>query len=407
MGQMLMRDISSVVNKENRKIVLGVGLNAIGGGMTLSLLMVYLHQMRGFSIGFAGFVMALGACVSLLVGGPIGYLTDHVGPRKVMIVGICAAAISCYSWSNVESKTGAIAVMIAFSISNPAVWTPQTTLLSRLTAPEDRQKVFGINFMLLNLGLGIGGLISSLIISSNSLHSFQVMYWCDGATYLFYLALVLSIRSEKAGKYIPEAHEPQGGSYRELFADRRLVLLAISGLTLMTFAYGPLQSGEAVFATEIVGLSPKWLGIIYGANTFVIVAFQPWMLRKIDGRNKYNVIMVASLIWFGSWIVMSTAPWLPLFMGGVAMSSAALIFAFAEMIWSPTNPALINEIAPEHIRGRANALLGIQWGVSGAIGPAISALLLSGSSGTLWVYSMAFGTLLPLPLFYYLKKKAS
>ena len=44
---MLYKDFASILNPKSRKIVVGIALNAIGGGMTLSLLLVYLHDKTG------------------------------------------------------------------------------------------------------------------------------------------------------------------------------------------------------------------------------------------------------------------------------------------------------------------------------------------------------------------------
>ncbi len=60
----------------------------------------------------------------------------------------------------------------------------------------------------------------------------------------------------------------------------------------------------------------------------------------------------------------------------VAMST----FALGETLWSPVAPALLNELAPEHLRGRYNSFQSLLWGVSGAIGPMITGLFFLSTS---------------------------
>lgn len=55
------KEFTSILNPHSSRIILGISLNAIGGGMTLSLLMVYLHDIRGFTTTFGGLLMAWGA----------------------------------------------------------------------------------------------------------------------------------------------------------------------------------------------------------------------------------------------------------------------------------------------------------------------------------------------------------
>ena len=258
--------------------------------------------------------------------------------------------------------------------------------------------------MLLNLGLGIGGLLSSLIIREHSVLSFQIMYWVDGLTYLLFLFIVLGLQTPHAGKYIAKAHEPKSGSYRELFSRKDLTVLTFAGVILLTFGYGPLQSGIPVYATQFLGLSPKWLGVIFGVNTISIVIFQPLVLKALERYSKYTALISVGVIWAISWLAVGISPYLPIFVSGVALCVSQFIFAFGEMVHAPTSPALLQELPPEHIRGRASALISLQWGFSGIVGPAMAGVLIGAHLEQLWVVLMAAGVLIPIPFFHFVKK---
>ena len=394
---MLLRDFTT--NRDNRRLIYAFGLNAIGNGMTMSLLLVYLHDLRGFTYTFGGFVLALGSAVSLLIGGPTGSLIDKVGPKKVTIASILFLALGALSWAFVTTKPQAVVAMILMCVAGPALWGGNNVMLTRLTPPEERQRIFGLNFMALNLGIGLGGLIASAIIQKNNLLSFQVMYVLDAITYLGYVALLLTITNPKIDQYIPENEEEKEGSYRELFRNREIVSFVIAGLILMVFGYGPLQAGIPVFTTEYLGLSPKWLGVIYGANTISIVILQPWILRILENKSKYRALLTVGVIWSASWAVVATSPLVGMIAAGVILALSQIVFALGEMIWSPTAPALLNEITPEHMRGRANALNGLQWGIAGVLGPAMAGFMLGHGWAMQWVALMGIGALLPIPLF--------
>jgi MFS family permease len=261
--------------------------------------------------------------------------------------------------------------------------------------------------MLLNLGLGLGGLLSSLIIQGGDLRSFQIMYWIDASTFLLYLMIVLSLHGENVNKYIPKEHEPKNGTYRDLFEIKPLMYLGIAGIILFTFGYGTIQAGIPVFATQFLGLSPKWLGIIFGVNTISIVIFQPLVMRIIEKYSKYVALIAVGLVWALSWLFVGVAPYLPLFASGIALELSQLVFAVGEMIQAPTIPTLANELAPEHIRGRANAWMSLQWSVSGVLGPAITVLMLGADLATAWVVVMFIGCFLSIPLFLAMKRAAT
>ena len=375
--------------------------------MTLSLLLVYLHDMRGFTNTFGGLLLAYGSLVSIIASSPMGALVDRIGPKKVIIGGLLLNSAAAFSLSQVETHFQAVIVMTGLNIAGQAIWPSQSVILTRLTPERDRSKIFGFNFMLLNLGLGVGGLLSSLIIQRGDLLSFQIMYWVDAGTFLLYLLIVLTLHGENVNKYIPKENEPKTGSYRDLFEIKPLMFLGIAGIILFTFGYGTIQAGIPVFATQFLGLSPKWLGIIFGVNTLSIVIFQPLVMRVIDKYSKYAALIAVGLVWALSWVFVGITPYLPLFASGIALSLSQFIFAVGEMIQAPTIPTLANELAPEHIRGRANSWMSLQWSVSGVLGPAITGLMLGADLATAWIITMFFGCFLSIPLFLAMKRAAA
>jgi len=398
------KEFTALLNPHSRRIVAGIALSAIGRGMTLSLLMVYLHDMRGFTISFGGLLMGWGALFGIICTAPLGALVDRIGPKKVMLAGLLITGFSALAFAFVTTHTHAFIAMTLFAFGGQCVWPSQTVILTRVTPVKDRTKIFGFNFMLMNLGLGVGGFLSSIIIREDSIFSYQIMYFIDSLTYLVFIFFLWGLDTPHAGKYVAKEHEPTKGSYRELFAIKELSILTIAGIILLTFGYGPLQSGLPVYATQYLDLAPNWLGIIFGVNTFAIVAFQPLVLKVIANYSKYSALIAVAVIWALSWLVVGVSPYLSMLMAGIALCISQLIFAFGEMVHAPTSPALTQELAPEHIRGRASALTSLQWGISGIAGPAVAGVMIGADLEQLWVLTMALGVLAPIPLFAYLKR---
>ena len=69
----------------------------------------------------------------------------------------------------------------------PSAGVPQSALLGRLTTPDERTRVFGIQFMILNLGIGIGGIVAATIVDVAQPATFQLLYVADALTYLLYV----------------------------------------------------------------------------------------------------------------------------------------------------------------------------------------------------------------------------
>jgi len=50
----------------------------------------------------------------------------------------------------------------------------------------------------------------------------------------------------------------------------------------------------------------------------------------------------------------------------------------------PAGSAIVNEIAPEHLRGRYNSAAGAAWGISGTVAPAIAGIYYALHVGNWW-----------------------
>jgi MFS family permease len=75
-----------------------------------------------------------------------------------------------------------------------------------------------------------------------------------------------------------------------------------------------------------------------------------------------------------------------------AMAAVAMgIFACGEMVWSPVGPAIPNELAPEHLRGRYNAVSSLNWTVAGSIGPAFGGFMLDRHLPYQWIGILLLG----------------
>ena len=57
----------------------------------------------------------------------------------------------------------------------------------------------------------------------------------------------------------------------------------------------------------------------------------------------------------------------------------------------PVGPALVNDMAPEHLRGRYNATFGLLFGLSGSLAPLIAGAFFGAGAGGWWPFGIAVG----------------
>lgn len=375
-----------------RRILFGNVLAAIGSGMTLSFLVIYLGNVRGLGTTIAGLLVAYMAILTLICSTFIGALVDRVGPRPVLMAGQVWLAISILLLAFVRSLPAAVVVVTLCAIGNSAIWPPQAALYARVSAPEHRQRVFGIQFMMLNLGLGIGGLIAAVIIDVANPASFELTYYVDSATTFAYFLVIAGMRGVGVGAGIREASDRSGpDGYRRVLRDRALRRLLIGAIVMLTFGYGSLEVGLPVYATSLGALPVSFVAIAYAANTGVIVVAQLFVLRLIQGRSRSRVAAVVGLMWAVSWLFVGVSVGLPAWLAALTICVGLGLFGLGETLWSPVAPAIANDLAPDHLRGRYNAVNSWSWGVSGTIGPAFAAIVLGAGLSALWICCVVVG----------------
>ena len=365
-------------------------------GLTMTLFLVYLKTIRDFSGGFSGLVMSYMALFAMAINPLIGILIDKYGGRIVLIFGLLIKATGVFALAFVSTKPQVIAVATILAIGDAANWPAQTVCLTRMVEEEARQKVFAFNFMALNLGIGIGGIISSLIVTAGELATYQHLYWLDATTYLIYVSFAISLPSWVGQRLNKE--DKQSGSYREVFKNKELMKLSRASVLLVLFGYASVSAGLPLFITTVLGASPKWLGLIWAANCFGIILMQGPMLKWLEKHSPAKTLVYVGVIWAASWLLVAlcfVTPWvlvLPLQM------TSSVVFGIGETIWSPTIPTVVNQLIPDHIRGRSNALMSLQWGTAGVLGAPLAGFLFDANLAKLWVAMMFIGCLLPVPL---------
>jgi MFS family permease len=380
-----------------RRVLYGNFLSQIGNGLTAPLLIVYLGQVRGMGTAVAGLVLAYMAVVSLLLLPVSGILVDRLGPKPILMCGLLVEAVGVALIAQVGSVPSAFAVATVVSAGGSFTWSPQSALLGRLTTSDERQRVFGIQFMLLNLGIGVGGLLAASLVTVADPGTFEWLYRADALTYLTYFVVLLTLRGVGVGP-VPMDMDGQGatgpGGYRELWRDRTLVRVAALGLVLLSCGYGAVEVGMPVLVTIVNGLSVSWVGIVYAVNTMTIVAMQMVTLRIIKNRSRSRLMALVAALWAVSWLVTGMSGLMSQTAAIVAICVGSAIFAVGETLWSPIAPALINDLAPEHLRGRYNSVQSLVWGVSGVLGPGLTALLLGAGLTGLWIAMVVAGCML-------------
>jgi MFS family permease len=388
-----------------RRLFVGIALSALGSGLTMPFLYVYLAEVRGIPTATVGMLFAFMGLLGF-VGSPIGgTLIDRFGPRPVMVVGLTTEAFGVASLALVHNAWHALAVATFITLGTVGLYPASTAMLTRMVPEARRQQVYGFQFMLMNAGLGIGGVVSALLVRVADPASFERLYMIDALSYVAYIAVVVSLPRGTGALTRAERVEegPQPG-WSTVLRDRTLVRVVLISVVVITFGYAQFEAGFAAYTVDVAGIPAHYLGWAFGANTAAIVLGQLVALRVIKGRRRSRMLALCAGIWSLSWLVIALSDAVDGWTSVALVVVGLAVFGLGETLWAPLAPAIVNDLAAEELRGRYNALQGMTWTVAMIIGPALAGLLIGNGLAHVWVACTVGGTALAAVLLLRLRR---
>jgi MFS family permease len=389
-----MKTFWNALPTEGRWLLSTVAIQTLGRGLTLPFTIIYLHEVRGFDLGLSGALMSLIAITALAVTGPGGTLIDRYGARAVLLFGIASMIAGCtllaYATNPGVAAVGIVLIGVNFGVS----WPGFNALVATVVVGELRQQYFGVNFALVNLGIGVGGIIGGFLVDVENPATFTAIFLADAASGLIPMALLLGplrhVRTQ--GEPGDGGGEGSGGSYREIVRNPAVLWLTLVTFISVFIGYGQMEAGFPAFARQVSEVSTRIVGLSFAVNTAVIVLLQFTVLKLIAGRRRTRVMQVMALVWAGSWLVLGATGLVP---DSIAAAIGVLafmgVFAFGETMLQPTVPAMYNDLATDRNRGRVNAVNAAAFQGGAITGPIAAGLLLGNGWEAAYIIVMVAG----------------
>jgi MFS family permease len=364
-------------------------VSAVGGGLTLPFLFIYVHRVRDQGDVTAGLIVATVALASLIGNPAGGALADRWTPRRALMAGLLVAAAGSVAVALAHSAAALFWAAGLLGLGVSVAWPAQDSLLASLVSPAGRSAVFAVRHACLNAGLGLGALGAAAVVTVGHPGTFVAVYLADAASFLAFLPILARLRSPAAAAAggtaatgAPSA-QPRPMRFGEIIRDRAFLRVWLLTALIVTVSFGQAQSAFAGYATRPGGITAHGLSLAFAANTLTVVGTQLFVLRRLAGHRRTTGAALASAAWAAAWATVIIGGHL----GGstaadITFAAAMALFAVGESLLSPTLPAIINDLAPPQAAGRYNGLGALAFTTGFLIGPVAGAAALGAGWGT-------------------------
>lgn len=349
-------------------LVAGTFVNRIGF-VVEPFLALYLSGPRRLTPATVGVVLACfgaGSFTSQIVGG---YLADRVGRRATLVIGMAGTAASFVILASVRNLV-LIAVAAALSGLLIDVYRPAlSAAVADLVPARARARAYALIYWAVNLGVAVAGILGGLLAD----RSYWLLFLADAATCLGFAAIIARAVPETR----PASPPGDSGGYRDVLRDGVAMGLFLS-ILLSSVVYMQ-QLVTLPLAVRASGLSAGAYGLIYAMNPVAVIVAQPLVLRLIDRLRAVPTVAASSLILGVGFGLTAFARSVP------AFAATVVVWTIGEIGFNAVVPALIASIAPAHLRGRYNGLVGMAFGASSLLGPLAGTWLFGVGPGLLWL----------------------
>ena len=367
-----------------RPFALAMIIDAVGSGLFLPFSLLYFHHAGGLSLTEAG----LGLTIAMLIAVPTplaaGVLVDRVGPQTVSVATNATRAAGFLGYLLVHDLAALVAVALLVSVSDRLFWVAQPTLIGEFAASGSRDRWFGLTVALRAAGLGIGGLLAGLAVSSLGIVGYHALTVANAVSFTLAALLIARLRTPKRAVVAASSAQESPKGFRAILVDRAFCWIVASNL-VFGIARAMILVGFPVYAIQVLG-APAWLiGLLYAAYTALLAVAQTSLVRRLERHRRTRALMFGALLWAGSFVFLAVAPLLPREAIVAYLSAVMVPYTVAVMVHAGVIDALVVEAAPDTLRGRYVAAFHLSWAAANAVAPGLFTIMLAWYTGLPWI----------------------
>ena len=337
----------------------------------------------GASLTLIGFLSLVQGLVRISLQAPVGYLTDRMGRKKLVVLGgfiASLAPLAYYFATRWEHLLIGVTIEAFTNIALPA----RQAMFADAIDPEKRATAFASIHTLFSVFSTIMPIAGGYLLNR--------VGFLPGMRIAYLIAfLVMLLTSFARAAFLVEDFDineraPSRMNLKRTFFEMFDPLFSIKALRMIllsaflySMAQGIIRRYSVIYAIDVVGISMTQWGLVSGAMGALGVFTKLPTGRLIDKISRKTCILISYVT-------------RPIFLVGFALSRSfpqLLLIKVADNTFSyvqqPALEALVIDLTPKEKRGRTYGAMNMVPGIASTISPMIGAFIWEGV-GAEWAF---------------------
>jgi MFS family permease len=327
--------------------------------MVLPMLFPFLKEQLGVGYIELGFALTVFAVISGLTQAPMGYLADHIGARKVLLMGLALGGVALIMLGLHLSYPWLIASAVLLGLANSVYHPADYAILSAHMDEARMGRAFSIHTFAGFLGGAVAPAIVAALVATTGGHGALIVAGAVGPLVALLLVVVGIPDASAADRKVDGMRAPRQSVITPAIIVLTIffTLLSLSNAGIGNFGVVALMSGyDASFSSANIALT-AFLG--FSAIGVLAGGFLADRTRR-HGQVAAACFAVNAVIVF----VIATVN-LPSLLLTAAMGTAG----FLGGVIAPSRDMLVRNAAPPGAAGRAFGIVSTGFNLGGIVSP--------------------------------------
>jgi len=327
--------------------------------MVLPMLFPFLKEQLGVDYIQLGFALTVFAVVSGVTQAPLGYLADHIGARKVLLIGLVAGGLALIMIGVHLSYSWLIASSVLLGLANSVYHPADYAILSAHMDETRMGRAFSIHTFAGYLGGAVAPAIVAFLVATAGGYGALIVSGAVGPLVALLLIVVGIPDASAADRHVDGVAPP-----RQNIVTPALIVLTIFftllslsnfgisnfGLVALMSGYGASFSSANVALTAFLGCSAA--GVLAGG-------------LLADHTSRHGQLAAVSFFFNAAIVLVIATVALP----SLLLTAAMGLAGFLGGVIAPSRDMLVRNAAPPGAAGRAFGIVSTGFNIGGIVSP--------------------------------------